>query len=99
MPFSHIPHIEITDSSARFTSAFILGLAQVVLGVMLIVQGVVQMNQSAVSSGLRMVADGALEMFYVIKARERSWVEVGKQAFSVVSVLVLDIIFGKVLEH
>lgn len=90
MPF---PYINITNLSARYALAFCLGLIHVILGVVQIMQGFEQVNQTALCGSSRMVVDGAEDIYNVIRAREKSWEYVGKQVFSVLSLLVLDAIF------
>lgn len=96
MPFSYT---EVTDSSVRYVLAFCLGVAHVILGVMHVVRAFQQVNQAALLSGSRMAVDGVEEIYGVIRAQESSWQRICKEILSILSLIVLNAVFGKLVEH
>jgi uncharacterized membrane protein len=104
MPYVSIADIEITDVSTRRAFSFGLGSALVMLGVAQVVQGYKNSDPIAVLRGLKAAVSGASAIYAVSNARERSWEDVGRLAFSVVLLVVslcgwLDDLFKKLVEY
>jgi uncharacterized membrane protein HdeD (DUF308 family) len=91
MPFSYV---EIADMATPRAFTVGLGSALVVLGVIHIVRGFEHSNPVAMLRGFRAVVRGIQEIYDVVKAREKSWDDVQKLAFSFAFMLVAP--YGKV---